>query len=65
MEHPIRTARIINNKITRSVREIINDTPATRAIILALADPEIKKLCNTSDCTNRAALIASLCFFWT
>ena len=47
------------------VSEIIDDTPVTRAIIAELANPTEKNLYTTTDCTYRAALIASLKNFWS
>lgn len=48
-----------------SVSDIIDDTPAVRAILTELVQPEEFKLYTTTDCTHRAALIASLKYFWS
>ncbi len=45
--------------------DIIDDTPAVRAILTELAQTEPFKLYTTTDCTHRAALIASLEYFWS
>ncbi len=67
-DHPFMlTKRDRDDKKTpkSSVGEIIDDTPAVRAILTELAQPEKFKLYTTTDCTHRAALIASLEFFWS
>jgi len=63
IDHPFRT--VYTNDFNNEISEIIDDTPAIRAIIEELINPEEKKLYTTTDCTHRAALIASLNYFWS
>jgi hypothetical protein len=53
-----------SGKKTRS-SNIIDDTPAVRAIIEELATKEPFKLYTTTDCTHRARLIQALESFWS
>ena len=66
IDHPLRIVYDKNSHNTKyDVSEIIDDTPATRALIEELANPNSKKLYTTTDCSHRAALIASLRNFWS
>lgn len=47
------------------VGEILDDTPAIRAILADLCDSEPRKLYTGTDCTHRARLIAALEMFWS
>jgi hypothetical protein len=49
----------------KKVEEIIDDTPAIRAVIAELANPEKQNLYTTTDCTHRAQLIAFLASCWS
>jgi hypothetical protein len=53
-----------SGKKTRSTN-IIDDTPAVRAILQELAAKEAFQLYTTTDCTHRARLIQSLENFWS
>ena len=67
-DHPLmltKQDRDDKNAHRSSIGEIIDDTPAVRAILNELVQPEKFKLYTTTDCTHRAALIASLEFFWS
>lgn len=63
IDHPFRT--LYTKDFSNELSEIIDDTPAIRAIIEELINPNKKNLYTTTDCTHRAALIASLNFFWS
>ena len=64
IDHPLNLVEP-GSLIDYEVSEIIDDTPATRAIIAELANPVKKNLYTTTDCSYRAALIASLKNFWS
>jgi len=48
-----------------SVGNIIDSTPATRALINELANPEPYTLYTTTDCTHRGRIIGALNLFWS
>jgi hypothetical protein len=49
----------------RGCGEIIDDTPAVRALLAELCDPATRILRSTTDTTHRARLIAALEMFWS
>lgn len=49
----------------KKVEEIIDDTPAIRAVIAELVNKDELKLYTTTDCTHRAQLIAFLTTVWS
>jgi len=48
-----------------AVGNIIDDTPATRALINELASSEPYKLYTTTDCTHKGRIIRALSLFWS
>ncbi len=50
--------------LVTSVGDIVDDTPAVRALIQELADPAQQKLYVGTDATHRARLIMSIRAFW-
>ena len=66
-DHPLMHLKHDKNEAgaRSSMGEILDDTPAVRAILNELVQPEKFKLYTTTDCTHRAALIASLEHFWS
>ena len=48
-----------------SVGNIIEDTPAVRALIAELVSSEKRKLYTTTDCTHKARLIKAIASFWS
>lgn len=65
IEHPFLIDYQLKGESKDSVGDIIDDTPAIRAIIMELANPEKKELLTTTDCRHRSGLIASLRFFYS
>lgn len=65
IDHPFRLDSCVEPGSLIEVSEIIDDTPATRTLITELANPTEKKLYTTTDCSYRAALIASIKNFWS
>jgi len=47
------------------VANIIEDTPAIRAMIMELVSSEKRKLYTTTDCTYKARLIKAIASFWS
>lgn len=47
------------------VGDILDDTPAVRALIAELVEPGERSLYSGTDCTHRARLLASLRSFWS
>jgi len=64
-DHPLRIANEKREECINSSEDIIDDTPATRALIMELANSEIKHLYTTTDCSYRASIIAALQYFWS
>ena len=48
-----------------TVANIIEDTPAIRAMIMELVSEEKRKLYTTTDCTYKARLIKAIASFWS
>ena len=48
-----------------SVGNIIDDTPATRALIYELTNSEPNKLYTTTDCSHKGRIISALNLFWS
>jgi hypothetical protein len=48
-----------------TVGNIVEDTPAVRALIAELVSSEKKKLYTTTDCTHKARLIKAIASFWS
>jgi hypothetical protein len=67
-DHPLAHVRALNEKDTSSVStcgEILEDTPAVRAMLVELCQSEERKMYSTTDTTHRARLIAALEMFWS
>ena len=47
------------------VANIIEDTPAIRAMIMELVSEEKRNLYTTTDCTYKARLIKAIASFWS
>lgn len=65
-DHPL--ARVDKEHLVedgKAIEEIIDDTPAIRAVIAELVDSKEQKLYVTTDCTHRAQLIAFLSSCWS
>jgi hypothetical protein len=52
----------VENKV--KVQEIIDDTPAVRALLQELVAPA-SKLYTTTDCTHKGSIIQALSLFWS
>jgi hypothetical protein len=48
-----------------SVGNIVEDTPAIRALIMELVSSEKRKFYTTTDCTHKARLIKAIASFWS
>ena len=68
-DHPLLLCRARSDKNRESpvtgAGEILDDTPAVRALLAELCDPAEKKLYTGTDTTHRARLIAALEMFWS
>ncbi len=68
-DHPLLLCRARksedNEEPVSKVGEILDDTPAVRAMLAELCNPEPKKLYTGTDCTHRARLIAALELMWS
>lgn len=65
-DHPFMFSKQDNEEQNKyESANIIDDTPAVRAIIQELAQKEPFKLYTTTDCTHRARLIQALESFWS
>jgi hypothetical protein len=64
-DHPFKYVDSNHIENNDTVADIIDDTPATRALIEELAEFEPKKLYTTTDCTHRSRIIRSLTLFWS
>jgi hypothetical protein len=68
-DHPLLLCRARQDKKREapvsSCGEILDDTPAVRAVLAELCDPTPKKLYSGTDTTHRARLIAALELFWS
>lgn len=65
-DHPFMYLKQDNAQEKRTTSgNIIDDTPAVRAILQELVKAEPFKLYTTTDCTHRARLIAALDSFWS
>jgi hypothetical protein len=64
-DHPL--SRVDKEHLSggKKIDEIIDDTPAIRAVIAELVNPEKQNLYTTTDCTHRAQLIAFLASCWS
>jgi hypothetical protein len=64
-DHPL--SRVGKEQLVggKKMDEIIDDTPAIRAVIAELVNPEKQNLYTTTDCTHRAQLIAFLASVWS
>lgn len=63
-DHPLMYADEFLEEGKRLVSEIVDDTPAVRALINELVSEKIK-LYTTTDCTHKARLIKSILSFWS
>ena len=63
-DHPLMYADEFLEEGRRLVAEIVDDTPAVRALINELVS-EKRKLYTTTDCTHKARLIKSILSFWS
>jgi len=63
-DHPLMYADEFLEEGKRLVAEIVDDTPAVRALINELVS-EKRKLYTTTDCTHKARLIKSILTFWS
>jgi len=61
-DHPLMWAKNVENGVR--VENIIDDTPAVRALIDELIGPE-KRLYTTTNCTHKGRLIRALMSFWS
>lgn len=61
-DHPFKFVKNVENKVT--VQEIIDDTPAVRALLQELVAPA-SKLYTTTDCTHKGSIIQALSLFWS
>lgn len=68
-DHPLLLCRARQDKGRKDpvtgCGEILDDTPAVRALLAELCDPTPRKLYCGTDTTHRARLIASLEMFWS
>ena len=62
-DHPFMCSTEYMNGNT--VSNIIDDTPAIRAMIMELVSLEKKKLYTSTDCTYKARLIKAISSFWS
>jgi len=63
-DHPLMYADEFLEEGKRLVAEIVDDTPAVRALINELVS-EKRNLYTTTDCTHKARLIKSILSFWS
>ena len=61
-DHPFKYVKNMENKVT--VGEIIDDTPAVRALLQELVAPA-SNLYTTTDCTHKGSIIQALSLFWS
>jgi hypothetical protein len=67
-DHPLMMCRDLSDKNITAVRvagEILDDTPAVRAMLSELCSVEESKHYTGTDCSHRARLIAALEKFWS
>lgn len=48
----------------RKVENIVDDTPAVRALVAELSAPPVN-LYTTTDCSHKGRIIRALCLFWS
>lgn len=62
-DHPFHFVKELENG--NAVKNIIDDTPAVRALIIELAESDDKKLYTTTLCSHKGRLIRALSLFWS
>jgi hypothetical protein len=62
-DHPLMWVEKIEGSKGR-VENIVDDTPAVRALVAELAATPVK-LYTTTDCSHKGRIIRALCLFWS
>ena len=64
-DHPFMFITKFESEDESTVGDIIDDTPATRALIDELVSTETKSLYTTTECSHKGRLIRALSLFWS